>query len=215
MTKPFDHIERRGLIFVMSSPSGAGKTTLARRLLAADDSLVMSVSATTRKRRDGEIDGVDYFFKTMETFKADIASRAFLEYAEVFGNYYGTPRAAVEQWLSEGRDVLFDVDWQGAQQLRQAMRDDLAGVFILPPSLKSLGDRLRNRHQDSEEVILGRMERAAAEISHWAEYDYVIVNDDLDRSQEQLLAILQAERARRQRQTGLADFVRDMLSKSQ
>ncbi len=205
-------VPRRGLLFVISSPSGAGKTTLSRQLLASDANLMMSVSATTRPMRDGEVDGRDYLFTDKARFEAQVAEGAFLEYAEVFGNFYGTPRGPVEAWLDEGRDVLFDVDWQGAQQLKAALRDDIASIFILPPSLKALGDRLRRRGLDSEEVIAGRMARAADEISHWAEYDYVIVNDDLEASHARIAAILAAERARRARQTGLTAFVRAMLS---
>lgn len=203
-------IPRRGLLLVLSSPSGAGKTTLARRLLASDDNLVMSVSATTRPMRPGEVDGRDYHFRSKDQFEAEIAEGAFLEYARVFGNVYGTPREPVEAAIAAGRDVLFDVDWQGAQQLRQAMRDDLASVFILPPSIAVLEGRLRGRGQDSDEVVAGRMAKAMDEISHWAEYDYVIVNDELDRSERKLEAILAAERLRRARQTGLTEFVRGL-----
>lgn len=205
-------IERRGLGFVLSSPSGAGKTTLAHRLLGSDPRLEMSVSATTRPRRPKEREGRDYFFLTVEEFEGGIAEGRYLEYARVFDNIYGTPRKQVYDWLDEGRDVLFDVDWQGAQQLRQAMGEDVVSVFILPPSLKALEDRLRKRGQDSDEVMAGRMAKAANEISHWAEYDYVIVNEDLDASESVLNAILTAERAKRCRQLGLTPFVREMLA---
>lgn len=203
-------IRRRGLLFVLSSPSGAGKTTLAKRLLSSDGDLVMSVSATTRPRREGEVDGRDYSFLDRDTFERRVSEGAFLEYATVFDQMYGTPRAPVEAWLEDGRDVLFDVDWQGAQQLRQAMRDDLASVFILPPSVAALAERLKKRGQDSAEVVARRMAKAGAEISHWAEYDYVLINEDLDASEEQLRAILTSERLRRSRRTGLTEFVRGL-----
>jgi guanylate kinase len=205
-------IARRGLGFVLSSPSGAGKTTLAHRLLQTDGGLELSVSATTRPRRPKEIEGRDYFFTTVEAFEEGIREGRFLEYARVFSNIYGTPRAPVEAWLELGRDVLFDVDWQGAQQLRQAMGEDVVSVFILPPSLQALEERLRKRAQDSEKVMADRMAKAADEISHWAEYDYVIVNEDLEASEAKLKAILTAERLRRGRQLGLTPFVRDMLA---
>ena len=200
-------IARRGLMLTLSSPSGAGKTTLARRLLASDANLTLSVSATTRPRRPGEVEGRDYFFLSREAFEAEIAAGAFLEHARVFDRLYGTPRAQVESWLAEGRDVLFDVDWQGAQQLRAAAPEDMISVFILPPSLEALEKRLRQRGQDSEEVVASRMARAMDEIRHWDEYEYVIVNDDLDASESALRSILQAERRRRERQNGLQDFV--------
>lgn len=201
-------------MLVLSSPSGAGKTTLARRLLGVDANLIMSVSATTRPRRPNEVDGRDYHFLSETAFEERIAEGRFLEYARVFGNSYGTPRAPVEAWLAEGKDVLFDVDWQGAQQLRQAMGDDLASVFILPPSLETLAARLAKRGQDAPEVVAGRMRKAMSEISHWAEYDYVIVNDDLDASEASLRGILNAERHRRARQIGLTDFVRDLAAEA-
>lgn len=207
-------VPRRGLMLVLSSPSGAGKTTLAKRLLAAEANLTMSVSATTRPRRPAEMDGRDYHFMEKSAFEAAIAAGDFLEYARVFDNIYGTPRAPVEAALAEGRDVLFDVDWQGAKQLRQVMGDDLASVFILPPSLEALGARLKGRGQDSAEVVAGRMARAGDEISHWAEYDYVIVNDDLEASEAALRGVLAAERHRRARQTGLTDFVRALTPRS-
>ena len=200
-------IERRGLMLTLSSPSGAGKTTLARRLLASEANLSMSVSATTRPRRAGEMEGRDYFFLSLEDFESEVAAGAFLEHARVFDKLYGTPRSQVESWLSEGRDVLFDVDWQGAQQLRAAAPADMVSVFILPPSIDALEQRLRQRGQDSDEVVANRMARALDEISHWGEYDYVIVNEDLDASESALRSILQAERRRRSRQFGLENFV--------
>jgi len=203
-------IDRRGLMLVLSSPSGAGKTTIARALLAGDYDLTLSVSATTRPRRPGERDGVDYLFVDRPAFERMIAEGAFLEHATVFGNLYGTPRAPVEARLAEGRDVLFDVDWQGAQQLAERARADLVSVFILPPSTVELERRLRRRAQDPEEVVARRMARAADEMSHWAEYDYVIVNDDLDRGVANLRAILRAERLRRTRRIGLGAFVKSL-----
>ncbi|MCI4661384.1 MAG: guanylate kinase [Neomegalonema sp.] len=204
-------MRRRGMMLVVSSPSGAGKTTLSKRLLGTDGNLVMSVSATTRPPRAGEVDGEDYHFMARETFRADIDKGAFLEHAEVHDNFYGTPRGPVEAWLEHGRDVLFDVDWQGAQQLRQAMRDDMASVFVLPPSMAALEARLRKRGKDSDAVIERRLANAVGEISHWAEYDYVIVNDDIDASEAKLRAIMQAERLRRARLTGLSDFIRELI----
>jgi guanylate kinase len=201
-------IHRRGLMLVLSSPSGAGKTSISRELLRRERNLVMSVSATTRKKRPGESDGVDYHFVTPTKFNDMIAGRQLLEYAKVFSNYYGTPKAPVEKALAEGQDVLFDIDWQGTQQLAQSARDDLVSVFVLPPSTTELERRLRARAQDSEKVVAERMSKAADEMSHWREYDYIIVNRDLSESVAQVEAILVAERARRDRQIGLADFVK-------
>lgn len=201
-------IHRRGLMLVLSSPSGAGKTSISRELLRRERNLVMSVSATTRKKRPGESDGVDYHFVTPTKFNDMIAGQQLLEYAKVFSNYYGTPRAPVEKALAEGQDVLFDIDWQGTQQLAQSARDDLVSVFVLPPSTTELERRLRARAQDSEKVVADRMSKAADEMSHWREYDYIIVNRDLSESVAQVEAILVAERARRDRQIGLADFVK-------
>ena len=201
-------ISRRGLLLVMSSPSGAGKTTLSRKLLATDRNITMSVSVTTRSPRPGEVEGRDYFFITKERFAQMRDRGELLEYAEVFGNFYGTPRKPVEEALARGRDVLFDIDWQGTQQLAQAMEDDLVRLFILPPSADELQNRLINRAQDTSSVVAKRMAEASREISHWPEYDYVIVNDDVNASHDEVMAILGAERLRRRRQTGLTDFVR-------
>lgn len=206
-------IARRGLLFVMSSPSGAGKTTLSRKLLAADTNIAMSVSVTTRKPRPAEVDGRDYHFISQETFDAMVSRGELLEWANVFGNNYGTPRKPVEDALVAGRDVLFDIDWQGTQQLAQNMKEDLVRVFILPPSADILHDRLIARAQDSSTVVAKRMAQAASEISHWPEYDYVIVNDLIEESHKQVMAILVAERLRRRRQLGLTEFVREMTKK--
>jgi guanylate kinase len=203
-------IKRRGLMLVLSSPSGAGKTSISRRLLGIEPDLVLSISATTRPMRPGEKDAVDYHFVDHATFDRMIAEGAFLEYAKVFDHQYGTPRTPVEQWLAGGRDVLFDIDWQGTQQLAQAAREDLVSVFILPPSVAVLEQRLRTRAQDSAEVVARRMAKAADEMSHWAEYDYIVVNDDLDASTQRVRAILLAERLKRHRQVGLAEFVKDL-----
>ncbi|MBI1392069.1 MAG: guanylate kinase [Alphaproteobacteria bacterium] len=201
-------------MMILSSPSGAGKTTLAARLLASDPQLNLSISATTRPPRPGEQEGEDYYFKSIAEFERMRSVGAFLESALVFGNYYGTPREPVEAALSAGRDVLFDIDWQGAQQVSQRSPNDVVKVFILPPSRVELERRLRARKADPEEVVRNRMAKADSEISHWAEYDYVIVNDDLDESERRLKAILTAERSRRDRQVGLHDFVRRMLRDS-
>ncbi|MFD1624361.1 guanylate kinase [Azospirillum griseum] len=208
-TAPKD-ISRRGLMLVLSSPSGAGKTTISRRLLERESGITMSVSATTRAMRPGEVSGVDYHFIDQARFDRMAEDGAFLEYARVFGNCYGTPRGAVDEALSAGRDVLFDIDWQGTQQLAENARDDLVSVFILPPSGEELERRLRGRAQDSAEVIAGRMAKASDEISHWAEYDYVIVNRDVDESVAAVTAILHAERLRRRRQVGMTQFVKNV-----
>ncbi len=210
MKSSLTKIPRRGLMFVMSSPSGAGKTTLSRKLLAADDNIAMSVSVTTRKPRPGEVDGQDYYFITQSAFDKMVKAGELLEYATVFGNSYGTPKKPVEDALAKGRDVLFDIDWQGTQQLAQAMEDDLVRLFILPPNADSLHDRLIGRNSDSATVVAKRMAEAPREISHWPEYDYVVINDNIDDSHRQVMAILTAERLRRRRQTGLTDFVRKM-----
>jgi guanylate kinase len=212
MTQSSNHnVQRRGLMLVLSSPSGAGKTTLSRRLLASDPEIVMSVSATTRAPRPNEIEGQDYFFVTPEKFAAMVAAGEFLEHAMVFGNRYGTPRAPVISALEMGRDVLFDIDWQGTQQLKQQARDDLASVFVVPPSKSELERRLRIRAQDSEDVVRQRMAKASDELSHWAEYDYLLMNDDIQHALGQLEEILRVERSRRSRQPGLAKFVQKLM----
>ena len=208
-------LARRGLLFVLSSPSGAGKTTIARKLLEQDEQLSMSVSATTRPPRPGEVDGKDYHFVDVPRFKDMVGDGEFLEWAHVFGHRYGTPRAPVEAKLNDGCDVLFDIDWQGAQQLYQEAGNDVVRVFVLPPSMLELERRLRSRGTDSDEVIDARMDRAAAEIGHWDGYDYVLVNDDVERCYEQVHTILRAERLRRSRQTGLIGFVRRMVRKGE
>ncbi len=210
---PKTEISRRGLLLVMSSPSGAGKTTLSRKLLASDRNITMSVSVTTRASRPGEMDGKDYHFITKERFVQMRDRSDLLEWAEVFGNFYGTPRRPVEEALAKGRDVLFDIDWQGTQQLAQAMAEDLVRVFILPPSAEELQNRLIKRQQDSSSVVAKRMAEASREISHWPEYDYVVVNDEVEDSHSQIMAILTAERLRRRRRTGLTEFVRALTGK--
>ena len=206
------HVPRRGLLLVLSSPSGAGKTTLARRLLEADAGIRMSVSVTTRKPRRGEVDGVDYIFVDKSEFERLKRRRKLLEWAEVFGQFYGTPKAPVVEALEAGRDVLFDVDWQGAQQLRKRLPRDVVRVFILPPDAKSLERRLKTRNQDTEAVVAHRMAAAAREIEHWGEYDYVIVNSDVEQSSSNLFSVLAAERLKRERQSGLGSFVTDVLA---
>ncbi|NYS26182.1 guanylate kinase [Rhodobacteraceae bacterium 2376] len=204
-------MQRRGLLIILSSPSGAGKSTLARRLMAWDDGIRFSVSATTRPPRAGEEDGREYHFRSRAMFEAMVTDGDMLEHAEVFGNYYGTPRAPVEAALAEGRDTLFDIDWQGGQQIRNStLGKDAVSIFVLPPSIAELEARLQGRAQDSAEVIAGRMARSRDEISHWAEYDYVLVNDDLDATEAALRTIITAERLRRDRQPGLNDFVRGL-----
>ena len=206
----FEVIRRRGLMLVLSSPSGAGKTTLSRMLLDSELGIEISVSVTTRPKRPGEVPGVDYHFIDTTDFNLRLNRRELLESAKVFGHYYGTPRAPVEAALAAGRDVLFDIDWQGTQQLAERARADLVSVFILPPSTLELERRLRARAQDSAEEVARRMAKAADEMSHWAEYDYIIVNHDLGRSLAQVRAILQAERLRRERQLGLHEFVKGL-----
>ncbi|MCP1469468.1 guanylate kinase [Sphingobium sp. OAS761] len=202
--------KRRGVLFVLSSPSGAGKSTIARKLLAAETDLSMSVSATTRQMRPGEVDGKDYHFVDLPEFRRMVADHEFLEWAHVFGQRYGTPRAPVEAMLKSGKDVLFDIDWQGAQQLHQIAGGDVVRVFILPPSMAELERRLRGRATDSEAVIQGRMDRAAGEIAHWDGYDYVLCNVDADECFERVQTILHAERMKRSRQTGLIGFIRKL-----
>ncbi len=203
---------RRGLMLVLSSPSGAGKTTLTRRLLDDDNAVVMSVSATTRPPRQGEVDGKDYYFVSPDRFDQMAENDELLEYATVFGNRYGTPRDPVAQALLWGKDVIFDIDWQGTQQLMSSSRAiDLVRIFILPPTIAALEARLRSRGQDSDETVAKRMDKAESEISHWAEYDYVLVNDNLDETYETLKAIVRAERCRRERRPGMSDFVRHLM----
>lgn len=204
-------MKRRGVLFVLSSPSGAGKSTIARKLLANDPHLQMSVSATTRTIRPGEVDGRDYHFVSLEQFRDMAGNNEFLEWAHVFDNRYGTPRQQVEDILASGRDVLFDIDWQGAQQLFQIAGGDVVRVFILPPSMEELHRRLTARATDSEQVIDARMARAAGEVSHWDGYDYVLVNDDVEQCYDCVRTILAAERLKRSRQTGLIGFIRSML----
>lgn len=207
---PSTEIARRGLLLIMSSPSGAGKTTLSRRLLAADGNITMSVSVTTRAPRAGENDGTDYHFISKNKFAELRDAGGLLEWAEVFGNLYGTPRKPVEAALAHGRDMLFDIDWQGTQQLAQAIKDDLVRIFILPPTAEELRERLIRRAQDTSTVVAKRMAEAAHEISHWPEYDYVIINHDIEDAHRQITAILTAERLRRRRRTGLTNFVREL-----
>ncbi|WP_417830941.1 guanylate kinase [Terasakiella sp.] len=200
-------IARRGLMLVLTAPSGCGKSTITQALMKDDPSIAVSVSATTRSPRPGEEDGVHYFFMEEGRFKEKVNNQEFLEWAEVFGRFYGTPKEPVEQALSAGKDVFFDIDWQGAEQLQKNAPDDLVWICILPPSQQSLEDRLRARAQDSEDTIAKRMAEAESEASHWVDADYVVVNDDLDKATQQVQAILQAERLKRVRRTGLADFV--------
>jgi guanylate kinase len=201
-------IERRGLMLVLSSPSGAGKTTISRLLLERDQDISLSVSVTTRHKRPGEVDGRDYHFVDPTEFNLMLNRRELLEHAKVFDHYYGTPKGAAEEALASGKDVLFDIDWQGEQQLKQSARNDLASVFILPPSTEELARRLQSRAQDPADVVAARMAKAPDEISHWPEYDYIIVNYDIEDSVAQVQAILAAERLKRERQVGLTDFVK-------
>src|ERR1700749_4238971 len=206
----FDGVERRGLMLVLSSPSGAGKTTLSRLLIERMPGLRMSVSATTRAKRPGEVEGRDYLFVDPARFQEMVTRHELLEWATVFGNRYGTPRVPVEAALSAGEDVLFDIDWQGTQQLREKARQDVVSVFILPPSAADLEKRLHSRAQDSDAVIRSRMSRATHELSHWAEYDYIVINHDLDEAFAEVQSILKAERLKRERRTGLTTFVREL-----
>ncbi len=208
-----NNIKRRGLMYVMSSPSGAGKTTITRALLKNNDNLIISVSATTRKRRAGEVHAQDYYFLDIEEFRNMIDNDEMLEHAKVFDNYYGTPREPIEKALSEGKDVIFDIDWQGTQQLSEIAREDLVTVFILPPTRSALESRLRNRSKDTLESdgdIRGRMSKAADEMSHYTEYDYVIINNDVDEAINKAQIILDAERIKRRRIVGLSNFVRGL-----
>ncbi|AWM07152.1 MULTISPECIES: guanylate kinase [Bradyrhizobium] len=210
-----DGVERRGLMFVLSSPSGAGKTTLSRLLMDRMSGLKMSVSATTRPKRPGEVDGKDYLFVDKPRFEAMVKGDELLEWATVFDNSYGTPRGPVEAALSAGQDVLFDIDWQGTQQLREKARADVVSVFILPPSAADLEKRLHSRAQDSDEVIRKRMSRASHEMSHWAEYDYIVINHNVDEAFAEVQSILKAERLKRERRTGLVGFVRGLQGQLQ
>lgn len=205
-------INRRGLLFILSSPSGAGKTTITRALLANDPDLRVSVSVTTRPPRPGEVDGKDYHFISKEQFTAMIDNNQLLEHAKVFGNYYGTPLKPVEEALANSQDIIFDIDWQGTQQLKQKLVNDLVTVFILPPSQEELERRLRSRQQDDESIIQDRMQKASDEISHYSEYDYIIVNTNLEKSIQKAQSILEAERCKRRRLTALTDFVRKLTN---
>ncbi|MEI6642526.1 MAG: guanylate kinase [Novosphingobium sp.] len=211
MTQHSDALHRRGLMFILSSPSGAGKTTISRMLLEADSAIRLSVSATTRPMRPGEVDGKDYHFVTQAEFDRMVEEDLFLEWAHVFGHSYGTPKAQVKAGLREGHDFLFDIDWQGTQQLYQKLETDVVRVFLLPPSIDELRRRLTGRGTDSADVIAARMERARAEISHWDGYDYVVVNDDIDQCFDKVREILHAERMKRARQTDLIGFVRELM----
>lgn len=209
--KTIDKLARRGLLFILSSPSGAGKTTLSRMLLAKDPEIRLSVSATTRPPRPGEEDGVHYHFVSDAEFDRMVEEDDFYEWAHVFGHRYGTPKGHIREGLKQGQDYLFDIDWQGTQQLKQKDDQDVVTVFVLPPSLDELRRRLESRAQDSDEVIDDRMERARAEISHWAEYDYVVINDSVEECFARVCEVLDAERMRRTRQTGLIPFVRELM----
>jgi guanylate kinase len=203
-------IQRRGLMLVLSSPSGAGKTSISRALLERDGNLILSISATTRPPRPGEVEGRDYFFVSEARFQQMVAAGELIEHATVFGHCYGTPQAPVDEALKAGRDVLFDIDWQGTQQIAEKARQDLVRVFILPPSTAELERRLRARAQDPEEIVQGRMAKAAGEMSHWAEYDYIVINEDMEQSIASVQAILTAERLKRERRVGLSEFVEDL-----
>ena len=201
---------KKGVMLVLSSPSGAGKSSICKSLMSLDTNLSLSISTTTRKKRPNENSGEDYFFVSTEKFKEMLSNNHFLEHASVFDNYYGTDKSLVEKKINNGEDLIFDIDWQGAQQLREKMREDIVSIFILPPNKKELERRLKSRGQDSAEVVKKRMDGASAEITHWAEYDYVIINEDLNQSVKAVLVILKAERMKRTRQEGLVEFVRSI-----
>jgi guanylate kinase len=205
-------LNRRGIMVVLSSPSGAGKTTLTKQILNTSRNILMSVSATTRQPRPGEVDGEDYIFLSKSKFSEMIENDEFLEYAKVFDNFYGTPRAPVETALARGFDIVFDIDWQGAQQLTQAAANDLVKIFILPPNMRELENRLRSRAQDSDDVIARRMSKSENEISHWAEYDYIIINEDISEAIEELTTIVNAERMKRPRQPWLGSFIKKLIT---
>jgi guanylate kinase len=205
---------KKGVMLVLSSPSGAGKSSICKSLMSLDKNLSLSISTTTRKKRPNENSGEDYFFVSTEKFKEMLSNNHFLEHASVFDNYYGTDKSLVEKKINNGEDLIFDIDWQGAQQLREKMREDIVSIFILPPNKKELERRLKSRGQDSDEVVKKRMDGASAEITHWAEYDYVVINEDLDQSVNAVLGILKAERMKRTRQKGLVEFVRSITHDS-
>lgn len=205
-----DSNKKKGVMLVLSSPSGAGKSSICKSLMSLDTNLSLSISTTTRKKRPNENSGEDYFFVSTEKFKEMLSNNHFLEHASVFDNYYGTDKSLVEKKINNGEDLIFDIDWQGAQQLREKMREDIVSIFILPPSKKELARRLKSRGQDSAEVVKKRMDGASAEITHWAEYDYVVINEDLNQSVKAVLVILKAERMKRTRQEGLVEFVRSI-----
>tara|TARA_B100000427_G_scaffold107514_2_gene89182 strand:+ start:4004 stop:4639 length:636 start_codon:yes stop_codon:yes gene_type:complete len=202
--------KHKGVMLVLSSPSGAGKSSICRALLDLDKNLYLSISTTTRKKRPNEVSGIDYNFVTLDEFEYKLSQNNFIEHAKVFNNFYGTDKSIVENKINEGKDLLFDIDWQGAQQLREKMREDIVSVFILPPSKMELERRLKERGQDTDEVVKERMSEATAEITHWAEYDYVIINEDLNLSVKTVLGILHSERMKRIRQIGLGEFVRSI-----
>ena len=206
--------KKKGVMLVLSSPSGAGKSSICKSLMSLDKNLSLSVSTTTRKKRPNEKSGEDYIFVSTEEFDNMLSSNDFLEYANVFDNYYGTVKSLVDKKINNGQDLIFDIDWQGAQQLREKMRENVVSIFILPPSKKELERRLKSRGQDSDEVVKKRMDGASAEITHWAEYDYVIINEDLNKSVNAVLGVLKAERMKRIRQVGLAEFVRSITDNS-
>jgi guanylate kinase len=205
-----DSNKKKGVMLVLSSPSGAGKSSICKSLMSLDTNLSLSISTTTRKKRPNENSGEDYFFVSTEKFKEMLSNNHFLEHASVFDNYYGTDKSLVEKKINNGEDLIFDIDWQGAQQLREKMREDIVSIFILPPNKKELERRLKSRGQDSAKVVKKRMDAASAEITHWAEYDYVVINEDLNQSVKAVLVILKAERMKRTRQEGLVEFVRSI-----